>query len=249
MKLIACDVLVGLPRKPLPRINPTIDDLVSEMQRLDVAAALVRHRQCVENAPDWGNKVVARETAGHPGLLPVWALTPDGAEGDGSIERTVSRALGSGVRVGWISPRSHFFSVRPWCSAPLYHACSAVRLPLLLDYAQVTVDEIDEVMSAFPALRLILMNVPRYGRSRDLYRLFELHPALHLCINSSYSVHEGIVELIRNFGVGRLLWGSGYPEREGGASVTLLSYAAIGEADRAAIGHGNVERLLREVLT
>jgi predicted TIM-barrel fold metal-dependent hydrolase len=120
-------------------------------------------------------------------------------------------------------------------------------LPLLVDYRGVTLDELEEILTAFPQLRLILTQVPRLGRHRSLYALLERHPNLHLCLSSAYSVHEGIPDLVENFGHARFVWGTSYPEAEGGASVALLAYAPIAEAARAAIGHGNIERLMAEV--
>ena len=121
------------------------------------------------------------------------------------------------------------------------------RLPLLVDYRGITLDEIEEIMTAFPQLRLILTQVPRLGRHRSLYALLQRHPSLHLCLSSAYSVHEGIPDLVENFGHERFVWGTSYPEAEGGASVALLTYAPIPEAARAAIAHGNIARLLAEV--
>jgi predicted TIM-barrel fold metal-dependent hydrolase len=66
-------------------------------------------------------------------------------------------------------------------------------------------------------------------------------------VSSTYSVHEGLPELVANFGSGRFVWGSAYPEAEGGASVAILTYANIPDEARCAIAHGNIERLLAEV--
>lgn len=247
LKLIACDTLVGLPRKPYPWLRPDVADLQREMARLQISAAIVRHRQCLENSPHWGNTVLARETAGQPNLIRAVCLTPDGAPEAYSFEATLAAALAGGMHVGWISPKEHMFSPRPWCSGPLFAACAAARLPLLLDYRQVTLDEVEEIMTAHPVLRLVLVQVPRLGRHRALYALLARHAGLHLCLSSAYSVHEGIADLVNRFGHSRFVWGSNFPEAEGGASVTLLTYADISEAARAAIAHGNIERLLAEV--
>jgi hypothetical protein len=247
LKLIACDALVGLPRKPYPLFRPDEADLDRELARLQIAAAVVRHRQCVENAPHWGNTVLAREAAERANWIPAVCLTSDGAPDDYSLEATMTRALANGMRIAWISPKEHMFSPRPWCSGRLYAACTAVRLPLLVDYRSLTLDDVDEIMTAFPQLRLIVTQAPRFGRHRTLYALLERHPGLHLCLSSAYSVHEGLTDLVERFGHTRFVWGSNYPEAEGGASVSLLMYAALPEAARAAIAHGNIERLLGEV--
>ena len=247
LKLIACDALVGVPRKPYPWLHPDVADLQHEMARLDIATAIVRHRQCLENFPYWGNDVLARETVGQPNLIPAICLTPDGAPDEHSLTGTFAAALRAGMRVAWISPKEHMFSALPWCSGGLYAACVEARLPLLLEYPQVTPDELDQILTAFPELRLILLRVPRLGRHRLLYALLERHANLHLCLSSTYSVHEGLPELVNTFGDARFVWGSAYPEAEGGASVALLTYAGISESARAAIAHGNIERLLGEV--
>ncbi len=247
LKLIACDPLVGLPRKPYPWLRPDLADLQGELARLQITTAIVRHRQCLENFPHWGNAVLARETAGHAHLIPAVGLTPDGAPDAYAFEAAFRESLARGMRVGWISPKEHMFSPRPWCTGALYAACAAARLPLLLDYRQVTLDEVDEIMAAHPTLRLILVQVPRLGRHRSLYALLARHAALHLCVSSVYSVHEGLTDLVEKFGHARFVWGCNYPEAEGGASVTLLTYANIPDAARTAIAHGNIERLLAEV--
>ncbi|MBP6507249.1 MAG: amidohydrolase family protein [Opitutaceae bacterium] len=247
LKLIACDTLVGLPRKPFTLFRPDADDLSREMARLELAAAVVRHRQCVENFPYWGNAALQREAATRPNWIPALCLTPDGAPAEHSLEATMQQAFADGMRIAWISPREHMYSPRPWCSGKLYAACVAARLPLLVDYRSITLDDVEEIMSAYPELRLVLLQVPRLGRHRTLYALLARHPGLYICLSSAYSVHEGLSDLVAEFGYARFLWGSNYPEAEGGASVTLLTYTDISGPARAAIAHGNIERLLAEV--
>lgn len=247
LKLIACDVLVGLPRKPFTLVHPDAADLDAELARLEISAAVVRHRQCIENFPHWGNETLLREAASRPAWVPAVSLTPDGIPDNYSMEAMIAGFLARGVRLGWISPREHMFSPRPWCSGKLYGVCAEICLPVLVDYRGITFDEIDEILTAFPALRLIVTQVPRFGRHRSLYALLERHRGLNLCLGSAYSVHEGLPDLVDNFGHARFVWGTSYPEAEGGASVSLLTYAPIAEAARAAIAHGNIERLLAEV--
>src|ERR1043165_6028142 len=163
LKLIACDVLVGLPRKPYPLFRPDAADLDRELDRLEISGAIVRHRQCIENSPHWGNAVLAREAAGRARWVPAVCLTPDGEPEDHSLEATLARAFNNDLRIAWISPRDHYYSPQPWCSGKLYGACSDARLPLLVDYRSITLDEIEEILTAFSQLRLILTQAPRFG--------------------------------------------------------------------------------------
>ncbi len=247
LRLIACDPVVGLPRVPMENgARPTVDDLLKEMARLNISAAIVRHRACFDNGPFFGNEVLLEEIAGHASLIPAWVFTPDGCEPDFDPRRLLVEMLSRGVRVAWMYPKEHYYSPRPWCAGPMYAALQAARVPLLVEYDQVSADDLHEICAAYPELRLVLLNAPRLGRNRLLYPLLDLHPNLHLCFGPLYSVHEGIADLCRRYGARRWVFGMGYPNAEGGAGVTGLLYAGLSEVDCRAIAHENIERLLSE---
>jgi hypothetical protein len=247
LKLIACDPIVGLPRVPLEGIRPTVDDLLGEMHRLCLHAAIVRHRSCIDNAPYFGNRALLEDVAGRANLLPAWVLTPDGCEPDFDIRRTVREMLSAGVHIAWMYPKEHLYSVRPWCCGPLYAALQDARVPLLVEFDQLSADDIHEVCLAFPHLRLVLLNVPRLGRNRLIYRLLQQHPNLCLCLGPLLSVHEGFTDLVKHFGTERWVFGTGYPVAEGGAAVTGLLYAGLPAEATQKIAHENIERWLSEV--
>ena len=120
-------------------------------------------------------------------------------------------------------------------------------MPLLLPYGTLTPDTLHKVLSAFPHLPVILLEVPRLGRNHSLYRLMALHDNLVLCVSALYGVHLGLEDLCRNFGDQRLVFGSGYPICEGGASITALTYANLQDDTKEAIAHRNLWRILQEV--
>lgn len=247
MRLVACDATMGLPRIPPRGYRPDQEDLLSEMRRLGIERAIVRHRAAYECGPIAGNRAILEETRGREELLATWFVTPDGFEPDFDPEKAIEQMVEAGVRVAWTNPQAEGFSLLPWCSGPLYEVLEARRVPLLLSYANTTADVLDVVLGNFPRLRLILLDAPRLGRSRLLYPLLRRHPNLWLCLSQSYSVHQGFEDLCRTFGQERWVFGTGYPEAEGGAAIAGLAYAELSEEAKEAIGHGNIERLLEEV--
>jgi len=247
MKLIACDPLIGRPRVPAPGIESSLDDFLGEMQRLQLSAAVVRHRVCTDISPIHGNRVLMQELAGREGLFPAWGLTPDGQTPDFDIEATVRAMLGSGVKVAWIDPTAHEFSPQPWCSGAMYDILQQARVPLLADYSVLGPDAVHTISKEFPQLRLALLGVPRVGRNRMVYPLLRMHPNLHVCFTPTFSVFDGHRDLCDTFGPDRWLLGTGYPNAEGGSGITGLMYSGLqGEAVEA-IAYGNIERLLAEV--
>lgn len=247
MKFITCDALIGLPRVPMQGIMPTVEDLQREMTRLHIDTAIVRHRRCIDAGPYFGNATMMDEVTNFPELLPAWAITPDGREPDYNIGSLVDEMLLSSVRVGWLSPNDHSFSLSPWCCGELYESLSAARIPLLIDYSQTTGDSLEAVCSAFPDLRLILINMPRLGRNRIWYPLLKRHQNLYLCSGPAFGVHHGLSDLCARFGHERWVMGTGYPISEGGSGITGLTYAGLSDEATQAIAHGNIERLLAEV--
>jgi uncharacterized protein len=247
-RLIACDALVGAPRVPLPDYSPNVADLEAEMARLQISAAVVRHRVSLEVAGHYGNDVLRDEVAGKPHLLPVWFVTPDGREPHFDPALTLAEMLAAGVRFAWTDPVVEDFSLRPWCCGQLYAALQEHRVPLLLDCGKINLSELHEALTAYPRLRVVLLQVPRLGRNRNLEPLLALHPELYLCFAPAFSVHGYWPDLCRRYGPERWLWGSHYPDSEGGAAITGLTYSGLSHDEQQAVAHGNLERLLAEVI-
>jgi predicted TIM-barrel fold metal-dependent hydrolase len=247
MKFISCDPLIGLPRVPLEGITPTLEDLQGEMARLHIEAAIVRHRQCIDGGPYFGNVTLMDEISNMPALLPAWAITPDGREPDYDVGLLVEEMQRSGVKVAWLSPTDHSFSLSPWCCGELYEALSAARIPVLVEYAQTTGDALEAVCSAFPDLRLILFNMPRLGRNRVWNPLLKRHQNLYLCCGPAFGVHHGLKDLCSRFGHERWVLGTGYPISEGGSGIAGLTYAGLSDEATQAVASGNIQRLLNEV--
>ena len=214
LQFVACDAMVGVPRQPLASGDSSVADLEQEMARLNLRAAVVRHRFCQECAPYLGNQILMDEIRGHANLLPAWVLTPDGDEPDFDIAATVQRMLKAGVKLAWISPKRHSFSVERWCSGDLYAALAEARVPLLLDWDLQTPNELNHMCAEFPGLRVVILNPSRDGRDRLLFPLLKQHQNLHLCFSPVYGVHEGFRHLVKQFGASRWVFGTGYPEAE-----------------------------------
>lgn len=247
-RLIACDAFVGAPAVPPADYVPDINDLEAEMARLRISATVVRHRACLQTSAHLGNDVLSDEIAGRPHLLPAWFVTPDGREPQFDPAFALEQMLAAGARFAWTDPTNEGFSLQPWCCAKLYAALAEHRVPLLVEYARINLPDLHAAMTAFPALRVVLLQVPRVGRNRLIEPLLELHPELYLCFAPAFSVHCYWPDLCRRFGPHRWLWGTHYPDAEGGAAVTGLMYAGLDAEALQAVAHGNVERLLAEVI-
>jgi len=239
--------MIGPPRVPSPDYVPTVADLLSEMDRLHIDASIVRHRTCLDVAPYTGNDVLMEQISSQDRLIPAWFVTPDGREPDFDPETLVAHMLAAGVKVAWTDPASEDFIFQGWLCRRLFGALAEARIPLVVEYGKVNLSDIHGVLSEFPGLRLILTQIPRLGRNRKLEPLLELHPELYLCFGPSFSVPGYWPDLCRRYGDHRWIWGSGYPDMEGGAGISGLVYSGLTGEQMNFVAHGNIERLLSEV--
>jgi predicted TIM-barrel fold metal-dependent hydrolase len=217
------------------------------MQRLRIDRAFVRHKTCTDVAPWLGNDMLGAEIAGHPALSAVWNVTPEGRAPAFDPAAALREMLAAGVRMAWLTPKEQEFSPRAWCAGALYEALQSARVPLLLNYDDCAADDIHDIGSNFPGLRLILLRVPRVGRHRMVYPLLKRHANLFVCFDHAFSAFEGFKTLVNLYGEHRWVFGMSYPDAESGAAVTGLMYAGLSDSALEAIGHGNIERLIREV--
>ena len=98
-KLIACDPIMGLPRGPMENCEPGRDDLLSEMVRLGITTAIVRHQSTFDTGPIIGNQAVLDATSDSDALVPACFVTPDGFEPDFDPAETADAMLQKGVQV------------------------------------------------------------------------------------------------------------------------------------------------------
>ena len=248
MKYFDCDCLIGPPRVPLPYIHPDVDDLLSEMNRLGIDKALVRHRACLEADPEIGNERLLKEISAYENLLPAWYVTTNGYEGSWDPVEIVDRILDLNIRAAWttLGGRDAQLFLEPWAAGKMLAALESHRIPLLLSYGDVPFDSLHHVLKRFSNLPVILIDQFRFGRDPVVYSLMEQHENLNLSINGKYAVHLGIETLCHNFNCERILFGCGYPSIEGGSSLANLSYADISEEARSAIAGDNLERILNK---
>ena len=249
MNYLDGDCLLGLPTVPLPGVTPDISDLLAEMERLGIGRALVRHRLCLEADHKYGNAALMEEVAGHDHLIPAWYVTPDGLEGDFDPVKVVELMRARRVRAAWTSlgDRDAFFLLDPWCAGELLSALEKYRMPLLVRYEEVPPNTLKTVLTEFPDLPIVLLEVPRLGRNPILYPLMEQHQNLVPCVSARYGVHLGLEDLCSRFGHDRIVFGSSYPTCEGGASIAALTYADLSDDVKEAIAGLNLERILAEV--
>ena len=105
-------------------------------------------------------------------------------------------------------------------------------------------DEVDEIMTAHPSLKLVLTRVC-WGKERVLYPLLAKHPGLRI-ETEIYLYYPGFADICTRFGADRLIYGSGLPVYSGAAAMALILYADVDESLKRKIAKENLLNILWE---
>ena len=103
------------------------------------------------------------------------------------------------------------------------------------------------LLAEFPDLVCVICDHGCWGEDRRFRPLLERYP--HVYVDTAlYLLDGGIEALVADYGPGRLLFGSGFPESYLGGMMLALRHARIPQEAKEAIASGNLERILKEVL-
>ena len=229
------------------REHVPLDDLVEAMGRLEIAGALVRTVPD-DLERDWpgANGILYAACAAADGLVPCPVLVPNTGYDYAPEEEQVAEAIAHGAGAAWLRPGKDQWVLRDWACGRLVRALCERRLPAFLLHRDIALEKVGDLAGEHPELPVILAGVD-FRHYRTLLPLLETFGNVRCATGKQFALHRGIEDLVRRIGPERVLFGSGFPESEPGMAVTQLAYAEIDEAARAAIGSGNLERLMEGI--
>jgi predicted TIM-barrel fold metal-dependent hydrolase len=223
------------------------DELLDDMRRCGIGRAVVRVAPAeLDVSLPRSLETLYAACAAHPELLPCPAVVPNSGRDLPDEEHQIEQAVAHGAAAVVLRPALDYWALEPWCSGRLFAALEARRLPVLCLEEMIPLPEVAKLAERHPRLPLVVAHT-NYRAQRTLLPLLERFPNLFLSLGNNYAIHRGIEQLAGAVGAERLLFGTGWPDSEPLAAVTQLLYAGIAAEDRARIGAGNLERLLREI--
>lgn len=223
------------------------DALLAEMDRLDIARALVRIApdDLVNDVPA-ANAELYAACADQPRLVPCPILVPNGGYDMPSEEEQVAEAVEHGAGAAFLRPQADYWIPEEWVCGRLLRALEERRLPAYCLAGRFTFEQTAALAGRHPELPVLLVGLP-YRAHRTLVPLLETFPNVRISIGSNYTVHDGVELLVAKAGADRLLFGTGLPDTEAAGAVAALMYAELDEAALRRIGSENMTRLLEEI--
>ena len=197
--------------------------------------------------PRWATCLLAQDIALHTNLVGCWAIYPNQAHEFPPPEEFLLQMRANRIRALRTFPGNHHFlcnriSMGSWLGLML-----AYRIPLFLSLAYGSSwQSIYDLLAECPELRLVICDHGCWGEDRYFRPLIERYP--HVYIDTSRYLQDGGIEaMVRSYGPGRILFGSGFPEAYFGTMMLTLKHAEISEEAKQAVASRNLEHLLAEV--
>jgi predicted TIM-barrel fold metal-dependent hydrolase len=223
--------------------------LLARMDQLGIARALVGHTYSLHYDPTAGNAALSELLAALPlearrRLWPVWSVVPPATGEQGSLTDLAAQMQMHGVRAVRLYPRDHNYSLGTPEADELLAWLAARPCLALIDLEQTSWEELDRLAGAHPALPIVACHVG-YRGLRRMVAVLARRPNLHLDL-SFFSTHRALEWLVGRIGARQILFGTHAPVADGGGAVTRLKLSHLDAAAQAAIGAGNLQRLLGE---
>lgn len=242
-----CNCSIGMRTVFYPGSFYKVSDLLKKMDYYGIKKAVVYHCMAKEYDPVTGNEKLTEEIKTYSSLYPLWVIMPHHTGEFSEPGRLIRQMKKHGVKVVRVFPHIeyHNYSIARWNTGELFSALQAYNVPLMMGLEQTNWNEIYELCSMYPGLKVIITGIC-YNDNRNLYPLLQQFQYLYI-ETSMYKVHHGIEEICGKFGAHRLVFGTGMPVYSGGAAVSMINYAKISEKEKRLIAHENMESIMEGV--
>jgi predicted TIM-barrel fold metal-dependent hydrolase len=226
---------------------PTVEALRCELDRAEVAKAVVWRSDQQRGDVAEANDALADDVRRSDHLYGTWAIVPSHTrEIPGPTE--MPEAMKANSIIGWrLFPAKGRFLPRAFVLRDWLEVAVARRIPVFVNTDHgATLEQVADLMHAFPVLTLVLTLADAWPSDRLTRPLVSEFPNLYL--DTTFAITDGGLEsFVGEYGARRLLYGSGLPHSYLGANMLMIRHAQIAEEDRALIAGGNLQRVLGEV--
>ena len=221
---------------------PLIQGRLNAMDRLGISRALVWNTESTQNHALSSNRGLLEGIGATPGArdriypaLSVSNLMIYERDGIASLVKQLETLPCRALRFANVFGRLTLMQLEP-----LMRRIRRLKPFIILAHDQASVADILEFTATFPGVPVVLTNV-MWGPCVPVFDM--MRRRRNILVDTSWLHSFGAIELVvKHFGADRLVFGSGLRSHNG-AAIGALARAAITDAQRRQIAHGNLNRL------
>lgn len=217
------------------------EDILAAMDRAGISGALVYSGWAKDYAPDYGNKRLAEELVKFPRFYGCYTVAPGYTGSFLMPSEIVADMRKKGMVAAIMFPVTHYFSPCEEVMGEYYAELEKNNILLLVDKAQISWQELAELLKQHPKLNVLLLGT-NWSDFHNLAAFMRKYPNLYTDL-SNMQANFAVEVLVKMFGADRICVGSGLPLKCPGAARSFIDYAQISQADKQKIAGGNLARL------
>jgi predicted TIM-barrel fold metal-dependent hydrolase len=230
----------------------TAEQLLAAMDHFGIHEALVLDPISVGTNPLAGNARILKTTADHPRLHPAWVGLLTHSREIPPPDELVAQMREAGVGALFLFYGHYRLPLDDWAADDLLAELAASRVPVflcpndLVSPGQPDVSNwpaVVRICQDFPELPVIVTESRIYRSQRPLYEALATCPNLKVDLSALW-VRTRVEFITREFGPGRIVWGSQLPTRTPGSPLMQLNYSDVSAEDLAAAAGGTLRELM-----
>jgi predicted TIM-barrel fold metal-dependent hydrolase len=246
---IDCYAMIGKRGPKDEQLFWKTETLIEEMDHCEIHGAVVVHGLSREYDPLYGNKSLMQELKKSDRLIGCWSAIPHHCGDFPKPKEFIKMMNDNNIKCVTLYPKSHLYGFNMLHCGELLKEFAQNDIPVFLAcggadvYAQATFAEVDEVCTALPDLKLVLLST-NWGQPRHMIPLMQKHQNTYIEF-SSFQANRAIEWFTGQFGDDRFLFGTEFPEKSPGAAKSFIDYSEISMATRKKIAGQNLAKLLK----
>lgn len=231
------NVCLGRGRKSKKGTYAGKDDLLDEMDKMGVEKALVHHPDTQGDITK-GNQRLLRRLESLKRLIPQFTVNPV----HDLLSETRELVIQAGVKSIRLYPKTHKYPLLQWILDSWIDWVREEGLSLWIPIEEVKIRDLYPIGQSFPDVPIVLSDV-HYTHYTTAMLLMDKLPNTYMDL-SRFDVGDGVRRFVNQFGAGRFLYGSSYPDLAMGPYLYYLHQSVLDEEQLRKICFGNLRSLI-----
>lgn len=225
------------------------DELLQYMDGAGIAKALVWHVSQYDYSPADGNTRLSSAISGKERLFGCWTLLPPQTGELPGEDAFFEKMKNERIYALRVFPSRNRYLLRKIVFGGFMDRIVEKKIPVL--FAVMPEEngwaEIYNILGEYPDLHLIIGNMGAWGCDRYFRPLLENYRNVFLDSGDLFSSDGSLEGVAKDYGAGRLVFGSGFPDSTPEAAMLCLLHADIPESSKLQIASLNLEKMIAEV--
>jgi len=217
------------------------EGVIEALERTGIAGAVVYAGWSKDYAPAYGNERLMEELKKSSRLYGCYTIMPGDCGNFAAPADAVADLRAKGFVAAKMFPASHYYNADEITMGDYYSALAAANIPLFVDYSEIDIRDLKDVLANHPDLNVVLQNMS-WSFQTKIVPYLKKYPNLHIEL-SNMQANRAVEMLVEVVGAKQILFGTGLPKMSAGAARAFIDYAMISDEDKQRIAGGNLARL------